>query len=156
MTQQDRRGPGIRIPPPLIAAVVIGCAWLMQDSFPLTIDAEGRPLFAGIAVVALAFLLALIAAIQFLAAKTHLEPWRPTSTVIRHGIFRYSRNPIYLALCIATVGAGLLLNSWWAIIGAPLLAWLLQQFVIRREEAYLESKFGDEYLAYKRTVRRWL
>ena len=48
------------------------------------------------------------------------------------------------------------MNSWWIIASAPLLGYLLQRFAIRREEAYLERKFGEQYLAYRREVRRWL
>ena len=71
-------------------------------------------------------------------------------------MYRFSRNPIYLAFCIAAFGAGLLMNSWWGIAAVPLLGWLLRQLVIRREEAYLEAKFGEPYLEYKRSARRWI
>ena len=110
---------------------------------------------SGAVVVGLAIALALAALLQFINAKTHVEPWHPTTTIINHGLFRFSRNPIYLAFCIATLGVGLILNSWWILLAVPLLVYLLQRFVISREEAYLEHKFGDEYAAYKQRVRRW-
>jgi len=156
MSQADRRGPGVRIPPPLIALAAIGGGWAADSLLPLPIGAGDGFRFSGLAIVALAFLLALAALFQFLAAKTHVEPWRPTSTIIRGGVFRLSRNPIYLAICIAALGAGLVINSWWGIAAVPVLGLLLQYLVILREEAYLERKFGDEYLAYRRSTRRWL
>ena len=156
MTDEDRRGPGVKLPPPLIAMVAIGGGWSADSLLPLPIAAGDELRWGGIVIVALAFLLALAALIQFLIAKTHVEPWRPTSTIIRGGLFRMSRNPIYLAFCIAALGAGLIINSWWGVVAAPLLGCLLQYLVIRREEAYLANKFGDEYLAYKRNTRRWL
>ncbi|MGD8349881.1 MAG: isoprenylcysteine carboxylmethyltransferase family protein [Gammaproteobacteria bacterium] len=156
MTKEDRRGPGVKIPPPLIALVAIGSGWSADSMLPLPIAAGDGLRWSGVVIVALAFLLALAALIQFLVAKTHVEPWRPTSTIIRGGPFRMSRNPIYLAFCIAAIGAGLIINSWWGVAAAPVLGCLLQYLVIHREETYLANKFGDEYLAYKQTTRRWL
>jgi protein-S-isoprenylcysteine O-methyltransferase Ste14 len=107
-------------------------------------------------VLVIALLIVAIAVFHFRQAKTHLEPWKPTSSIIQQGVYRYSRNPIYLAYCIATLGVGMILNSWW-VIGAILpLVYLLQHFVIALEETYLQQKFGDEYLAYQKTVRRWI
>jgi protein-S-isoprenylcysteine O-methyltransferase Ste14 len=156
MTEEDRRGPGVRIPPPLIALAAIGGGWAADSLLPLPIAAGDGFRSSGLVVIALAFLLALAALLRFLAAKTHVEPWRPASTLIRGGVFRLSRNPIYLAFCIAALGAGLVINSWWGIAAVPVLGLLLQFLVIAREEAYLERKFGAEYLAYKRATRRWL
>jgi protein-S-isoprenylcysteine O-methyltransferase Ste14 len=156
MSEEDKRGPGIKIPPPLLTIAVIGAAWAVDRALPMPV-ADGVWLrWSGFAVIALAFLLAVVALLHFLRAKTHVEPWRPTSVVIRHGVFRFSRNPIYLAFCIASFGAGLALNSWWGIASVPVLGYLLHCFVIRREEAYLERKFGEQYLSYRRQVRRWL
>jgi len=156
MTSEDKRGPGVKIPPPLLAVVTIVGAWGLDRLFPLPIAAGNGIRWTGLAIVALAFLLALVTLLQFLLAKTHVEPWRPTSVVIRSGAFRFSRNPIYLAFCIAAFGAALVIDSWWGIAAVPLLGWLLLRCAIRHEEAYLEAKFGEPYLAYKRAVRRWL
>ena len=156
MDDEDKRGPGVRIPPPLIAVGVIGVAWLLDLVLPLPIDGGAFQSGAGIALIALAFLLALVSLAQFFAARTHVEPWKPTTSIIRGGAYRFSRNPIYLAFVIATPGAGLWLDSWWIISATLPLPLLLQHFVIRLEETYLERKFGEEYLAYKRSVRRWI
>ena len=153
---QDKRGPGLKFPPPLLPLSLIGIGYLSHTWLPLPVS-ERVDLFApGIALIAASLLLALIALFHFLRAKTHVEPWQPTTTIIQSGVFRHSRNPIYLAFCIATLGCGLLLNSWWVLMATAPLAGLLQLLVIRREEAYLEEKFGQAYLAYKQSVRRWL
>ena len=152
----DKRGPGVKIPPPLIALAAISGAWGADRLIPLPIAGGERLWWVGIVITALASLLALASLVQFVIAKTHVEPWRPTSVIIRHGVYRHSRNPIYLAFCIAAFGAGLVINSWWGIVAVPLLGWLLRQLVIDREEAYLEAKFGEPYLEYKRSARRWI
>ncbi|TNF86546.1 MAG: isoprenylcysteine carboxylmethyltransferase family protein [Gammaproteobacteria bacterium] len=156
MTAEDKRGPGLKFPPALLALAAIGCAWLADQVRPLPIAASDGLRLAGITIIALAVLLALIALVQFIRASTHVEPWRPTTKVIRTGVFRFSRNPIYLSFCIATVGIGLLLNSWWVVASVTVIKPLLEHFVISREEAYLEKKYGEHYLEYKRQVRRWL
>ena len=152
---EDKHGPGLKFPPPLLPLTLIGMAYLGEKWLSLPISENVDLLVPGIIILVAALLLALIALLHFLRAKTHPEPWHPTTTIIESGVYRYSRNPIYLAFCIATPGCGFLLNSWWVLMATVPLAGLLQLLVIRREEAYLEEKFSHSYLAYKRSVRRW-
>lgn len=154
--EQDKRGPGLRFPPPLLPLAVIAAGWGLHHVIPLSLGNAAWLTRLGILVLAIAALIAMISLLQFLRARTHVEPWHPTSTVIRDGLFRYSRNPIYLSFCIATAGAGLWLNNAWILLGLPPLVLLLQRLVIVREEAYLEEKFGEPYRDYRRQVRRWL
>jgi len=156
MIAEDERGPGLKFPPPLLVLAVICLACLIDWFVPLPIIGGETRWISGAALTAIALLLAVLALFHFFEAETHVEPWHPTTTIIQKGVYRHSRNPIYLAFCIATGGVGLLLNSWW-IIGSILpLVYLLQRLVIRREESYLEKKFGQHYLDYKNKVRRWL
>lgn len=156
MTVADKNGPGLKFPPPLLAFAAIGGAWLIDAIKPLPIvEGEALSLGGGL-IIAIALMIALVALLQFIQAKTKIEPWHPTSAIIRKGVYRFSRNPIYLAFCIATVGAGLVLNSWWVIASVAIVKSSLEHLVISREEIYLEKKFGDIYLDYKRRVRRWL
>jgi protein-S-isoprenylcysteine O-methyltransferase Ste14 len=84
------------------------------------------------------------------------NPWKPTSRIVDRGPFRFTRNPMYLQMLLVCVGVAVILMNWWVLVLTPVGGWLLQQFAILPEEAYLERKFGDRYLAYKRRVRRWL
>ncbi len=154
--EQDKRGPGLRFPPPLLPLALIAGGWGLNDLSPLALGSLPWLVWAGILLLVIAGLIALLTLLQFLRARTHIEPWHPTTTVIRDGLFRYSRNPIYLSFCIATAGAGLWLNNAWILLGLPLLVVLLWRLVIAREEAYLERKFGEPYREYCRQVRRWL
>jgi protein-S-isoprenylcysteine O-methyltransferase Ste14 len=153
---EDTLGPGLKFPPPLLVGVIIGCGYLVDWIIPLPVLSGDFVWLSGAVLMVVALLLALTGLFHFLEAKTHVEPWHPTTTIIKQGVFGYSRNPIYLAFCIATVGSGLVLNSWWILMGVLPLMCLLQQLVIKREEVYLESKFGVVYLDNKRQVRRWL
>ena len=89
-------------------------------------------------------------------ADTTLDVNKPVSTLVQDGPFRYSRNPGYLSLVMLYAGIAILGNALWAILFLPLLVLITQRELIEREERYLERTFGEEYLAYKRRVRRWL
>lgn len=84
------------------------------------------------------------------------NPWKPTTRIIRRGPFRFTRNPMYLQMVIGCVGFAVLLANPWILLLTPAGGWALQRLAILPEEAYLERKFGQVYLDYKRQVRRWL
>ena len=84
------------------------------------------------------------------------NPWKPTFQVIEKGPFRISRNPMYLQMVLVCVGLAIAFTNWWLLLLSPVCGWLLQVLAIQPEEAYLEKKFGEQYLAYKRRTRRWL
>ena len=84
------------------------------------------------------------------------NPWKPTPSLLDRGPFRLTRNPMYLQMVLVCVAAAILLANPWVLLLTPIAAWALQRLAIIPEEAYLESKFGDAYVAYKRRVRRWL
>lgn len=84
------------------------------------------------------------------------KPWEPSPTLVARGPFRVTRNPMYLQMVLSCLGCAVLLDNVWMALLTPVAAWVLQRFVILPEEAYLERRFGDDYLAYKRRVRRWI
>jgi protein-S-isoprenylcysteine O-methyltransferase Ste14 len=89
-------------------------------------------------------------------AGTNVHPGQPTTAIVTGGPFRFSRNPLYLALVIFYVALTLVVNTWWPLLLLiPLLA-VVQWGIVAREERYLEAKFGEPYRAYKARVRRWL
>jgi protein-S-isoprenylcysteine O-methyltransferase Ste14 len=81
---------------------------------------------------------------------------KPVPRLTTGGPFRYGRNPSYLALTTIYAGIAILRNSLWAILLLPLVLMVIQREVIGREERYLERTFGEEYLAYKARVGRWV
>jgi protein-S-isoprenylcysteine O-methyltransferase Ste14 len=89
-------------------------------------------------------------------ADTTLDVDKPVSSLVEDGPFRYSRNPGYLSLTMLYAGIAILRNALWAILLLPLVLYVMKREVIEREERYLQRTFGEEYLAYKRRVRRWV
>jgi protein-S-isoprenylcysteine O-methyltransferase Ste14 len=113
-------------------------------------------LVCGIVFIILAPTLALSALVTMKAAGTNVDPAKPALTIVRDGPFRFTRNPMYLALCLLQVALGFFLKDWITLLFLVPLAVIFHYGVILREERYLTAKFGEPYLQYKREVRRWI
>ena len=94
--------------------------------------------------------------VTFRRAKTGIYPTSAASQIVRHGPYRYGRNPMYLGMTAVYWGVTLWLDTLWALLIFPLVIILLLRFVIAREERYLRDAFASDYDAYTRSVSRWL
>lgn len=110
----------------------------------------------GLLVVTLGFTLILMARIEFNRAGQPRTPGIPTTCLVKTGVFKISRNPLYLGIVLILPGLGLAANLVWWIILTPLLMIWLQQALILPEEQYLLERFGEEFGCYKKNVRRWI
>jgi len=110
----------------------------------------------GVALVAVAIALFSYSVAKFRAAGTPVPARKPTTVIVRTGPYRFSRNPIYLAFSLCQLGIAIWVNSVWLLATLVGAVALIHYVVIRREEQYLERKFGAQYLDYKASVRRWL
>lgn len=144
--------------PPAIplGAILAGVALQRFWPIPIVLPAPERYWLGGL-VMAVAILgLGLWSVLLMRRSGQRENPWTPTTEIVAEGPFRITRNPMYLQMVIVTFGAGIALANLWLFLLSPVVAWLLQRLAILPEEAYLESKFGDVYRAYKRRVRRWI
>ena len=155
---ESRDIPGVIAPPPLIFLAFLAAGWglghlVAEPSLGLP-DLWRRGIALGLFTTGL--ILEGAAGAHFHRAKTAVEPWKPSTALITGGIYRFTRNPIYLGFTIIYVGLAVGLDSPFAL--AMLFPCLIvaDRFVIAREEVYLERKFGEPYRAYKTRVRRWL
>lgn len=149
--------PGVIAPPPLIYAAGLGAGWALGAVMPLGIPlAGGAERAAGLALIALGAALAAWAFRAFHRAGTNANPYRPATALATRGPFRFSRNPIYVALTLIYAGLALAFDAAWAFVLLPGVLVMMQYGVIHREERYLERRFGPTYAAYKAAVRRWL
>ena len=110
----------------------------------------------GVPLVAVAIALFSYSVAKFRAAGTPVPARKPTTVIVRTGPYRFSRNPIYLAFSVFQLGIAIWVNSVWLLATLVGAVTLIHYVVIRREEQYLERKFGAQYLDYKASVRRWL
>lgn len=147
----------VRFPPPLIylGTLLLGLA---ADRFFALPELDVSPLarFGGGAALALLGIAVVVAGrTRFTSLGNNVPPWQPATLLITSGVYRRTRNPMYLGGAILYAGLALLFDSLgMAILLAPLVI-IIRTQVIAREERYLERKFGADYFAYKRKVRRW-
>ncbi|MCU0626859.1 MAG: isoprenylcysteine carboxylmethyltransferase family protein [Gemmatimonadaceae bacterium] len=155
----DRRGPDVRVPPPLYFVAALAVGWLGDAAWrplPIAPDEEFPIELLGGLVITIGVVLAVTGVLTFRAARTGILPHTPATQVVTTGPYRITRNPMYTGMAIVTIGVALLVNSWWPLLSLPVALALLVRFVVRREEAYLRRKFGSAYRAYCARVRRWL
>ena len=152
----DQDNPGIRVPPPLIYLLALLLGLLVNRRLDFPFLSRATPRVLGWPLVGGGMALAAWFARTIHGADTTLRTDKAVSRLVQDGAFRYSRNPGYLSLTMLYVGIAILRNALWAILLLPLVVYVIQREVIEREERYLERTFGEEYLAYKRRVRRWV
>lgn len=152
---QDVANLGLVRPPFVYLAAILSGVGLDLVR-PLRWLPAGIGVWVGVPFVILSLALFLTSTRRFTAAGTPVPGNKPTTAVVRSGPYRFSRNPIYLAFSVLLLGIACWLNSIW-LLGTLAAAVSVMSFVvIRREERYLERRFGAEYLEYKAKVRRWL
>lgn len=148
----------VQFPPPLVyLAAVIAGALLHTTVIPLPCD------FALGARIAVATAIALFGAAMMVGAvglfkRTGQDPkpWKTTPEIISTGVYRFTRNPMYLGMALLQIGIGIGFANGWIVALVPPVLVIVYSIAIRPEEVYLESKFGESYTEYKKSVRRWL
>ena len=145
-----------RVPPPLVGACVgalmYGAAWV------LPVFAFRAPWALGAAVATAGVLVSVIGVLQFRRARTTVNPLQPeaASSLVTGGIYRWTRNPMYLGMALALAGWGLYLGNFGALALVGVFVMYIDRYQIDPEERALAARFGDAFAAYRRRVRRWL
>ena len=142
--------------PPLVYLGAIALGLLLHFAWPVRLVSRAVSVPLGGTVVLVAVALFLYAVRTFRTAGTPVPGNRPTTTIVRTGPYRFSRNPIYLSFSLLQLGIACWVNSLWLLVTLILAVALMSFVVIPREERYLERRFPSEYLPYKASVRRWL
>jgi protein-S-isoprenylcysteine O-methyltransferase Ste14 len=142
--------------PPLVYLGAMALGLVLQFAWPVRLvpRAVGVPLGGAIVCVAVALFLSAVRTLR--AAGTPVPGNRPTTTIVRTGPYRYSRNPIYLLFSLLQLGVACWVNSLWLLVTLMPAVALMSFVVIPREEHYLETRFPSDYLPYQASVRRWL
>lgn len=153
------RGPGVFFPPPLLFLTGLAISWLLDRQLAFWIDGAGAgraQTTIGTLLILSGFALMASGIVTFARARTAIYPNQPARQLVTSGPYRFTRNPMYLGLTVAYLGAACVLNSAWVIVLLPLVLIALYVLVVRREERYLYAAFGDAYKSYRRRVRRWI
>ncbi|MBW2271740.1 MAG: isoprenylcysteine carboxylmethyltransferase family protein [Deltaproteobacteria bacterium] len=158
MEKGTNDGATVRLPPPVpyLAAVLAGWG-LDRFLLPLPLSISPPLRVTGATIFILLGLAALASAGRlFKQRDQNPTPWSPTTLIISTGIYRLTRNPMYLGLSLIQVGLAIAMSSLWVLALLPPVLLVIYATAIRHEESYLERKFGNSYLDYKRSVRRWI
>jgi protein-S-isoprenylcysteine O-methyltransferase Ste14 len=148
--------PGVVAPPPLIFAGGLGAGLLVNRLRPTPFLPRALSKVSGWPLVVFGCLLGLWGFGEMRRAGTNVDPYHPTTAIVEAGPYRYTRNPLYVGMALIYSGVAARANALPAALLLPAVLHLVDRGVVRREERYLEGKFGEEYLRYKGRVRRWI
>lgn len=154
--EHDRPAINPMVHPPLIALMFIVVAYFLGRFAPLPFVVPVLLRNIGLLLTFVGFLLGIGAFLEFRKARTTLDPHGSAKQLVTSGIYRFTRNPIYLGFLLMVIGLPLNSGLYWGIVMAPFYMLTMSRLVIEREESYLEKKFKDVYSSYKVRVRRWL
>ncbi len=145
-------------PPPVLVLLCLILGFIARYFVPLSLLAAKTNVEIGIGatMVAGAIIIIVSARNTFIRHGTRPNPYTPTKAIATDGVYRFTRNPIYIAFLIFTLAFVFFTNSLWFVGSALLTAIALQLGVVSREEKYLHDKFGADYDNYRRRVRRWI
>ena len=150
--------PGVRLPPPLIYAAFFLASLLLQKGWPMHTPWLHSALARGLGIACFLFFLACAfpALLRFFRTRNTVVTMKAASSLQTTGIYAFSRNPMYLALFWLYLGLIPFYGHAWTLMLMPLLFIILERYVVRREERYLQRAFGDDYTVYREKVPRWL
>ena len=146
----------VKIHPPILTFIFFVLAYLAKLFIPIQFAIPDGLRTSGLFLGIVGFLIPFFAIREFIKARTTVDPHGSVSNIISSGIFRFTRNPIYVGFVMMFIGFTSFLNNYWGLILTPVLIISFNNLVIQHEEAYLEKKFGEQYTSYKSRVRRWL
>ena len=142
--------------PPLIYGAAFAIGLILHVIYPMAFLPQQATVWVGVALCVVSSVIVGSALSALAHAKIPFDPRKPSIAIVTDGAFRYSRNPMYVAMTLLYLGIASLVNTLWLVLFLVPLIMVIQRGIVAREERYLERKFGDEYLRYKRQVRRWV
>lgn len=149
----------LKIPPPLVAAVVAGAMFAAAKLLgPVLALPPGVRVPAALALAGVGACLDVVALLAFRKARTTVNPLAPqrSTAVVSRGVYRVTRNPMYLGMALILLGWAVFLAAPWALLGPVVFVTYMTRFQIQPEERALAARFGASYSAYCARVRRWL
>ena len=156
--ENKKDSPGVYIPPPLFYVLFFLISVFLQKKIAINDSVFHLQItkVVGILLLIISLFFLISSLRSFFLSKNTLVLIKPASSLQTNSIYSISRNPMYVGLAIVYLGITCLVGNWWNIILFPLLFLLVQEYIIKQEEKYLERAFGIKYLEYKKKVRRWL
>lgn len=146
----------VNFPPPLIHFIGVVAGLGIGEIYPLHTPQSALLWWLGVGLIAATLVLAGMGFREFALVGNPVPPNRQIAGLMTEGPFRFTRNPLYLALSLLHAGIALVVSSVWLLVSLIPVLIFVRYYVIAREEAYLMRRFGQVYLDYQRRVRRWV
>ena len=148
----------LKIPPPVVTIISGLLIWLLNQYWPQWQISLPMQFGLGVLSAIIGTSLGITALFQFRQARTTAHPPEPKRTrrIVTNGIYRFTRNPMYLGIVFTLLAWALWLGNLAGLLGLIFFMVYLTYFQIKPEERILQEKFGSEYILYKQNVRRWL
>lgn len=156
MSESRFDAPNVKIIPPLVYLAGLAIGLVVSIWVPTNIVPNSPAWALGGILIACGAMLAGSAILRFKSVGTTVRPDQASSTLVIVGPYKITRNPMYLGLALVYAGISIADQSVWALILLPVVLAIIQRQAIEREEAFLERRFGTDYLRYKEDVRRWI
>jgi protein-S-isoprenylcysteine O-methyltransferase Ste14 len=148
----------LRVPPVVIVLIAALLIWGIARYVPAPrLVLPGSSIIAGV-IAAAGIVVTLLGVVAFRQSHTTVNPLHPeqASTLVAGGVYRFTRNPMYLGFALVLLAWVVYLSAWLGVLVIALFFAYMQHFQIKSEEQALESRFGQAFLEYKKSVRRWL
>ena len=146
----------MKIPPPILVLILVVSSFLSSKK----IDVIHIPhqTLVSILILLIGILILIIPVTKFIKYKTTIDPieFKKVNKLVTSGIYKYSRNPMYLGLLLIVISSSILYLNIYSVSTPIFFYYLINRFQIQREEIFLTEKFGEEYLSYKTKTRRWI
>ena len=136
----------------LILSLCMLVTWYFGESSPQNLSL----ILIGLGFIGLGFLLAFNSIARFVRAKTGVVPFSESTALITEGFYKYTRNPMYVGMNSFLLGLMLILKNPLNIFFLIIFFFIVRNMFVLKEEVQMEETFGEDYLTYKRKVRRWL
>ena len=146
----------LKIPPPILVIILITSIYFSSDKLDL-ISIPYRTFFS-ILILSIGILVILNPVVKFIKSKTTVNPveFKNVEKLVTSGIYKYSRNPMYLGMIMIIISTTVYYLNFYSLLTPFIFYFWINRFQIKREEVFLEEKFGQEYLSYKTKTRRWI
>lgn len=147
-----------KIPPPLVTLAAIGGVYASVQIFPVDALAIMSPLWITLAIGVIGLAIMLSGALEFRRAQTTVNPLNPeqASELVVSGVFKFTRNPMYLGMCLLIISATLVFSNLIGLVWLMTFMLYIQVFQIRPEERAMKKLFGEQFEQYCQQVRRWV
>ncbi|MAM15835.1 MAG: isoprenylcysteine carboxyl methyltransferase [Flavobacteriaceae bacterium] len=146
----------LKIPPPILVIILVTSIYFSSYKLDL-ISIPNRALYS-IIILLLGILVIISPVYKFIKSKTTVNPveFKNVEKLVTSGIYKYSRNPMYLGMIMIIISTTVYYFNFYSLLTPFIFYFWINRFQIKREEVFLEEKFGQEYLSYKTKTRRWI